>query len=437
VNDQHFVYGFHSQFNSLEARADDNMNEAVNEVRLKRVLSLPLLTAYGVGTMVGGGFYALLGRMAGHAGMTSVLAILISAGIALITACSFGELAARLPYSAGESRYVQEAFGRQWLSICIGWLVIATGTVSAAALSRAFVGFVQDLTFVPTWAGIVLIVTSLTAIAIWGIAESVLLVTVITVIEVAGLVWVLITNATAFGDLGNRFTEFIPDAAGETWSGIVMASVLAFYAFIGFEDMVNQAEEVKEPERNMPRAILMALGITTVLYVLVSSVALLSVPVQQLAESRTPLALLVGEGHWAKISITAISILAGINGALVQIVMSSRVAYGMSSHGMGPRALAVVHQRWRTPVRATILMGGIVLAFALWLPLETLARITSGIMLFNFSIVNGALVRIKWRSPERLVGIPVYPLWIPMLGCVLCAVLLLLQIWLLIRGIGP
>ena len=131
-----------------------------------------------------------------------------------------------------------------------------------------------------------------------------------------------------------------------------------------------------------------------------------------------------------------ISMLAGINGALVQVIMSSRVAYGLSDNGMGPRRWAVVHPRWRTPVRATIVIGGIVLALALWLPLETLARLTSGIMLLNFSIVNWSLVSIKRRSPTVDPECPNFSIWIPALGGVLCALLLLMQLGLVMRDGG-
>jgi APA family basic amino acid/polyamine antiporter len=402
---------------------------------LKRALSLPLLTAYGVGTMVGGGFYALLGRVAGHAGMNAPLAFLIAAGVAFITALSFGELASRLPYSAGESRYVHEAFGVHRLSTLIGWLVIATGVVSAATLARAFVGFLNDLFPIATGLGIVLIVILLTGIALWGIAESVFFATVITVIEVAGLIWVLCANAVNLTEIGTRFREFIPNATADVWSGIFVASFLAFYSFIGFEDMVNEAEEVQDPERNLPRAILIALGLTSVLYLLIVTAAVLVVPPQQLAASHTPLALLVSdESGLARVLIVFISMLAGVNGALVQIVMSSRVAYGMADLGMAPRALGIVHPKLRTPVRATILMGGITLAFALWLPLETLARVTSGIMLFNFAIVNASLVRIKHKAQPRVGPGPNHPTWIPIVGCILCVALLATQIWFVASG---
>jgi len=397
---------------------------------LKRAISLPLLIAYGVGTMVGGGFYALLGRMAHHAGMHVPISILIASAVALLTALSFSELSSRLPFSAGESRYVDEAFGRKWLSILVGWGVIATGVVSAATLSRAFVGFFQDLFQFPTALGILVIVLVLTGIAIRGILESVLVATVITIIEVGGLLWVLFANAGSLTTLSDRFSEMIPGFNWDEWSGIFVASFLAFYAFIGFEDMVNEAEEVKNPRRNLPRGIFIALLITTVLYILIGLLAVLSIAPETLAESKTPLALLVSDqGSSARVLMTIISMLAGVNGALVQIVMSSRVAYGLADQGMGPRFLATVHPKLRTPVLATLLMGGIVLVLALWLPLESLAKITSGIMLVNFTFVNAALVRLKLTSADVPDDVVQYPMAIPVLGCLLCALFLVVQLF--------
>ena len=404
------------------------MAEERKQPRLERSISLPLLVAYGVGTMVGGGFYALLGRVAHHAGMHAPIAFLVAAGVAGVTAMSFSELSSRLPFSAGESRYAYEAFGLKWLSILIGWAVIATGVVSAAMLTRAFVGFAQDLADVPTNVGITLFVVALSAVAIRGILQSVWLVTLITVIEVGGLIWVLAVNASALSRLSERWGEVTPDATWGTWSGIVMAGFLAFYAFIGFEDMVNEAEEVRNPRRNLPRGIMYALVITTVLYLLIVTAAVLAFPLEQLARSRTPLALLVsGHGENARLSMIYISLLAGVNGALVQLVMASRVAYGMSDQGLGPRVLGVVHAKFKTPVCATLLMGGFILVFALWLPLEALARVASGITLISFTMVNASLVRLKIKTPDVPEEVTRYPLWAPILGCSLCLLFLMLQ----------
>lgn len=405
------------------------MTDQDDSQRLRRAISLPMLIAYGVGTMVGAGFYALLGRVAHHAGMHTPVAILVAAAVALLTAMSFSELASRLPYSAGESRYVNEAFGLKWLSVLVGWAVIATGVVSAATLTRAFVGFCQDLFHIPTALGIVLAVAVLTGIAVRGIVESIWVAAVITAIEVGGLLWVLAVNARHFGKLQQQWGEIVSGVGRDEWSGIGIAAFLAFYAFIGFEDMVNEAEEVRHPRRNLPWGILSAIGITTVLYLLIATAAVLAVKPEELATSRAPLALLVsGGGETARVGMTVVSMLSGVNGALVQVVMSARVAYGMSDHGLGPSVLAIVHRKYRTPIYATLLAGGIILVLALWLPLELLAKITSGIMLFNFAIVNASLVRLKLSSTDVPSDVVQFPVVVPILACVLCVLFLAFQI---------
>jgi len=324
---------------------------------------------------------------------------------------------------------VDEAFGRRWLSVVVGWGVIMTGLVSAATLSRAFVRFSQDLIDVPTSAGICLAVLILTVIAICGILESVWVATTITVIEVGGLFWVVAVNMKSLSEIPERFRELIPGLAGEQWTGIAIASFLAFYAFIGFEDMVNESEEVKDARRNVPRGILMALAITTVIYILVSLIAVLAVSPKDLAESQTPLALLVSaQGPSASVLMVLVSMLAGVNGALVQIVMASRVAYGMSNQDMGPKVLASVHPGLQTPVNATLLMGALILALALWLPLESLAKTTSGIMLANFALVNAALVRLKWKGEEVPRDVVQYPIAVPVLALFLCVAFLVIQL---------
>lgn len=406
------------------------MPPGTEQPRLRRSISLPLLIAYGVGTMVGGGFYALLGRVAHHAGLQAPIAMVLAAGVAGVTAISFCELSSRWPYSAGESRYVHEAFGLTWLSIAVGWAVIATGVVSAATLTTATAGFIQDLTNISTTAGVILFVLLLTGIAVRGILESVWVAAVIMVIEVGGLIWVLASNASALSTLPEQLPEMVPDASWVEWSGILTAAFLSFYAFIGFEDMVNEAEEVRDPRRTLPRGILWALCVTTLLYLFVLVVCVLAVPVDDLARSRTPLSLLVSkQGEAARIAMTLISLLAGVNGALVQIVMASRVAYGMSDQGMGPRFLATVHPTFRTPIYATLLIGVVVLCLALWLPLELLAQITSGIMLANFTVVNASLIRLKITHPETSEETQTYPIAVPILGCLLCLLFVVVQLF--------
>jgi amino acid transporter len=387
--------------------------------KLKRSLGLLMLTLYGLGTIVGGGFYALVGEVSAEAGMLTPLAFLTAALIGLLSAFSFAELSARFPVSAGESHYVLEAFGRRWLSAVVGWMVIATGVVSAATLSRAFARFAETLIAVPDHWVIIAVVSALGLVAAWGIAESVWLATIITIIEVGGLLFVFFAGSSHLASIPDRWQELVPKFSFAEWSGVFLGAYIGFYSFVGFEDLVNVAEEVKHPQRNLPAAILISLGLTAVLYGLVTLVAVLAVPTEQLAGSRSPLSLVVGEGTAAAKAITCVGMLAGVNGALVQIVMASRVAYGMSKIGLAPRIFSNVHRARQTPLEATIAGALSVLLLALWFPLIALAKTTSTILLVVYAFVNLSLVVIKFRSPQAGDG-PRYPSWLPMLGFVTC-----------------
>jgi len=392
------------------------------DAELKRSINLPLLVLYGLGTIVGGGIYALLGKVAGQAGMSTPFAVLLTGVLALLSAFSFAELSSRFPVSAGEAAYVKAGFGRQRLASLVGWMVILTGIVSAATLSVAMVGFLQDAwEGLNTHVGIIAVVVGMGLVAAWGIGQSVGVVTVITVIEVAGLLYVILTNGDAFAKLPERLPDMLPGSVTESgaggWMGMLGAAFLAFYAYIGFEDMVNMAEEVKEPRRTLPKAILISIGVATLIYVLVAIVAVIQVPIDKFAASGTPLAELVsGQGWMSTTGIWIVSLLTGINGALVQIIMGARVVYGMARHDQAPKFLGVVNPVTRTPIRATLLIVTIILLLALFLPLTTLAQITSAIMLVVFVVVNLALWRIKGADPDTESEHVRFPRWLPLVG---------------------
>ena len=201
-------------------------------------------------------------------------------------------------------------------------------------------------------------------------------------------------------------------------TGVLLGAFLAFYAFIGFEDMVNVAEEVKQPRRTLPVAIILVLILTTLLYIVVALVAVLAVPPAELSGKGAPLAYIyeLNTGR-SPVVITLIGMFAVVNGALIQIIMASRILYGMSRQGWLPAIISRVHPVTQTPHIATLLVTAAILAFALWLPLLTLAKITSLITLLIFSLINLALIRVKLRDAHPK-GVIVYPLWIPVAGLI-------------------
>lgn len=402
--------------------------------QLRRVLSLPLITFYGLGTILGAGIYVLVGKIAGVSGLYAPLAFLIAAAVAALSGFSYAELTSRYPHAGGESIYVQQGFGIRALSTLVGLLVATAGLVSAATISHGFVGYLNVFVALPATPVIVVIVLALGSLAIWGILESAWAAAIATIVEIAGLLLIIAVASPCLATLPARWPELLPAADAAAWSGIMLGAFLAFYAFIGFEDMANVAEEVQDPARNLPRAILFALALATMLYFLVALVAVLSLPPAQLAASAAPLALIFehSTGHPPSL-IAAISLFAVLNGALIQIIMASRMFYGMSAAGWLPGALARVGTRTGTPVVATIAATAGVLLFALALPLATLAKATSTIVLAVFALVNLALIRIKRRDPAP-AGARVYAAWIPWGGLLLSLALLVFQLFTVIRG---
>lgn len=402
---------------------------------LKRTLNLPVLVFYGLGTMVGGGFYALLGKVGAEAGTAMPLALVLAGVLAGVSGLSFAELSSRFPVSAGEVEYVRAGFGRRKLAVLVGWLVILTGVVSSATLSVATIGFLTDLVDLPHALGVVLLVAAMAGVAAWGVGQSALVVTAITVVEVGALVYAGWAARAGFAELPARAGELVPGADAAAWIGVGSGAFLAFYAFVGFEDLVNMAEEVKDVKRTLPRAIVISVVITTLLYLVVGSAAVLHVPVERLAASSTPIAELVdGDGWYATTGIGLVSVLAGVNGALVQIVMAARVAYGMAQREQAPGWLGEVHPATRTPLRGTVVVGLVVLGLALFVPLTALAKSTSAVILVVFTLVNVALLRIRRYDPDPDGEGPRFAAWVPATGAVACVSLLAFQAWRLASG---
>ncbi len=392
-----------------------------------------MLTLYGVGTLVGGGFYALIGKVAGLAGPQAPVAVLVAGVVALFSALTFCELAARFPFSGGPARYVQEIFGWRSGASVVGWVVVATGLISAATLSDAVVGFVQPMYALPTGLGLLVVVGTLTAIAAWGIGASVGLAVVITLLETGGLLYVVWVGRTGLGELVVNIGRLAPGEGPSSWIGIMLGAFLAFYSFVGFEDLVTMSEEVKDPTRNVPRAVILSLAVTLVIYVAVVLTALASLPPDRLATADNPLvAVLASQGVTRLAPMALISVLAGVNGALVQIVMASRVIYGLAGQGEAPALFAWVHPKRQTPLLATCAVGLLVVLLAWFFPIVQLARFTSFLLLLVFMLMHVALAHLKLRGDAESAPSQ-YPLAVQLIGTCLCVGALCFEIW---RGLS-
>ncbi len=398
---------------------------------LRRRLTLPLLTFYGLGTIVGAGIYVLIGAVAGRAGLFAPVAFLMSALIAALTAHSYAELSARFPKSAGEAVYVRQGFGSPMLATLTGLAVIVTGVVSAATIANGFAGYLRVFAEYPATLVIVLFTIALCAIAVWGILESVLIATIITLLSIAGLLIVVYLASDALFTLSENWQSLRPPLELGAWTGITFGAFLAFYAFIGFEDMVNVAEEVKNPRRTLPLAIYLALILAAFLYVLVALVAVLSLDVETLAASEAPLVdVVAAAGNTdAGPMIAVFSLLSVTNSALAQIIMASRILYGMSRDGALPAWFASVSPQTNTPIRATVFTGLVVMLFALALPLVTLAEITSFVIIVVFTLVNASYFRLRMRADSgRRLAIT------PLIAIALCLFLLSVQSYVRLAG---
>ena len=387
-----------------------------NKNKLKRSLSLPLITFFGLGNILGAGIYVLVGKVAGEAGYFAPLAFFIASVIAALSAFTYAELSARYPVSAGVAVYLDEGLSLRVLTIGVGLLIAAAGIVSTSALAHGFAGYLSVFVDLPNWLIITTVIVLLGGLAIWGIDVSVMVAAIFTVIELIGLVIIVVLGGDYIASVDLQFSSNAFDLSAISWAGVFSAAFLAFYAYLGFEDMVNVAEEVKDPERNMPRAIIIALLVSTLLYSLVSIVAVLVIEPQQLAVSDAPLADVYQKITSEKpVLLSVIGLFAIINGALIQIIMVSRLLYGMSKNAWLPKVLSDVNPTTNTPIVSTIFVVLIILLLSLSFHLVTLAQITSYIVLSVFALVNLSLIKIKSRIPH-FENISVYSRWVPVAG---------------------
>lgn len=403
------------------AWGDSQGDSEGGEGGLTRTIGLPLFTVYGIKTIVGAGIFVLMGEVAGRAGYLTPLVFLAAGLAAGITALAYAELGARMPSAGGPSEYVRRAFDIGWLAVATGYAIIVTGIVSAATIATGFAGYLQSFVEVRDWLAIAGILTLLSLIAASGLKQT---------------AWVMFASLTAgfialglviYGGItsGIGMSEFagkLGDAAAARPAPQLLGTVfLTFYAFIGFEDMVHTAEEVKDVKRTLPRGLVLALVVTILLYVATGWAALALVEPQSLREASAPLVLASEEAGFPGWIVGGASLLVLPTGALAQLVMASRVAYDLGENGHMPKAIAKVSERTNTPAIATFLAGGIAIALTFGFPLDALASITSFVILAIFGLANAVLIVLHRRDPDAAFRVPG---WLPFLGIGVCVVLL-------------
>lgn len=391
------------------------------EPQLKRSLGLPLLVLYGLGVTVGAGIYVLVGVAAGIAGLYAPSGFVLAAFLVSFSALSFAEFSSRYPVSAGEAAYVRAGLGLHWAGTLVGLLVIVSASISAATISNGAVGYLRQFLDVPPLFLLPGVVVLMGLVAGLGTRLSVGFAATLTVIEIGGLLAIMAGAVINRPDIWGRLAETLPPLADvAVWPPLLATSLIAFFAFIGFEDMVNVAEETRDPETTMPRAILLALGIVTILYLAVVTISVLVVPPGQLAASEAPLAaVFAATTGLAPAWISAIAILATLNGVIILIIMAARVVYGLAKTGGLPAPLGAVNRHTHTPLRATVIVTLAILALGLSFDLTALAQWTSRATLLIFALVNFALLRLKWRQSQSRRAAFEVPIVVPLLGFLL------------------
>lgn len=398
-------------------------------VQLKRTIGLWGLVLYGTGTILGAGIFVVIGEVLGVAGLLAPFAYAIAAMVAIFTALSYSEVAARLPSAGGPIVYTAEAFGGRFLPGFIGWTLVIANIVSGATITTGFAAYFTTLVPVPDTLAIAVMVTLLGVVAIVGIKESTWFMGVTTTLSIIALLVILWLTRDGIA----AWPEALADRGGAVEGGafvaVLGAALLAIYSFIGFGDVAQTAEEVKDVKRTLPRAMWITLAIVFVLYLLISMALSGRSDIAAIAAADAPLVYAAtGNIGPLVIPLTVVSLVVILDGALPQIVASSRLLMdlGRDRRAGVPQAFARISEKTRTPVAATLASLAVILVLALFVPLGTLATWTSLAILIVFIAVNASLWKLKTLSQPA--DVPNVWRAVPVLGLIFCTLTLLGQL---------
>ena len=407
---------------------------------LRRVLGPKLLLLFVIGDILGTGVYALTGDVAGEVGGAAWAPFLVAFAVATLTAFSYLELVTKYPQAAGAALYAHKAFGLHFLTFLVAFAVMSSGITSASTASKFFaenlvVAFSLDLGTTAVMTIALAFMAVLALINLRGVSESVKFNDVLTLVELTGLLLVILIGFYAMSQGGadySRVMVFETSADRSTYVAITAATSLAFFAMVGFEDSVNMAEETHDPTRTFPKVMLTGLGIAAFIYVLVSIAAVALVPVGTLADSETPLLEVVRTGAPGLPMdqiYPVISMFAVANTALINMLMASRLIYGMAKQDVLPRSLASVLPGRRTPwasiVFVTLVAFGLIFVVTQVMgedTVEALGGTTALLLLGVFTLVNVSCLVLR-RAHHVDHDHFKAPTVIPVLGAITCAFL--------------
>ena len=373
---------------------------------LKRHMGLFHLTMYGVGLILGAGIYVLIGEATAFAGNSVWISFLLGIIVAMFAGLSYAELTSLFPKAAAEYTFVKHAFKNNFLAFIIGWLTAITSMITAATVSLGFGGYLSQFVNLPITVSAILLIGILSVVNFIGIKESAWANTIFAIITAGGLILIIFLGMTF------ETTESIDyfEAPNGT-TGIILAFVLIFFAFIGFEDMANVAEEVKRPKKTLPRAIILSVIITGIIYILVSLSVVRVVNWEELGQSAAPLAAVAERslGIGGSITLSAIALFATASTVLITLVAGSRILYGMAYNKSLPLSLGKIHSKTKTPWIAVIGILITSIAFALIGDIVIVANITVFAVVITFAMINLSVIVLRYTEPDlkRSFKVPV------------------------------
>jgi APA family basic amino acid/polyamine antiporter len=414
------------------------VEEAKKKPKLKRRVSLFALKVYGVGNVLGAGIYSLIGEVVGITGNLSWLAFIVASITGALTGLSYAELSAIYPKSAAEFVYTEEAFKKRILSFILGWIIIFSGILSAATVALAFGGYLSGLIGIPSiYLNIIfaiLLVVILGVVNLIGIKTSTRTNIIFTLIEASGLIIIIIIGIPSFGTV-----DYFALPAASTFTAVFSSVALIFFAYIGFEDIANIAEEVKEPHKNLPKAIIYSIIITTVVYCLtaISIVSILDYNI--IAASEAPLNEVATAvlGPIGGVIMSSIALFATANTVLIMLIVTSRMMYGMARDKALPKGLGKISSKFRTPIIAVILTTCFTIVPIIFGDISLVAHATVFGVLINFVLVNLSLIALRKTKPDMERPFKLKPniKWVPiiaLLGSIISFALLFTFSWVVI-----
>ena len=390
---------------------------------LKRHMGLFGTTMYGIGLILGAGIYVLIGQAAGIAGNVVWVSFVFGAVAAVFSGLSYAELSSMFPKSAAEFLFVKNAFKNNFLAFLIGWMTLFTSVIAASTVALGFGGYLTGFFGAPIVVSAVSLIALLSLINFIGIRESSWMNVAFTLIEASGLILIIYLGFTYSG---TEPVDYFENPAG--LGGISLAFVLIFFAFIGFEDIVNIAEEIKNPKKILPRAIILSISITATIYILVSLAAIQILNWQELGASLAPLADVAKKilGSNGQVILSIIALFATANTVLIILVAGSRIIYGMATQHSLPLLLSRIHYRTKTPWIAVLGIMITAIIFSFLENIVTVANISVFFIAITFGMVNLSVILLRYSEPsiERPFKIPInigrFPL-LPLFGVIISA----------------